>query len=806
MLSRSTTAVLLPGRSHGLTRRQRLVLALLGWIAVATFLSLLIWALNPGGQVQSSHAAIEFGQQRFRMLPDALQAGSDWQDVSFPDTWAARHMPSKGSARYEATFTIRQLDRISRSQTWAVRIDRLSFQHRLWINGHLIHTDLEGDEPTGRPMAYMAQFSPDLLHEGENRLDIEVRYGSLGGLSQPIIAPADDLNWGFVLQSFFSQQLPLMINIVAAAFATFLIVIWMRRRSEVAMGALGLLCVVVSVRNCTYYIVHGPTLGATMSAWLYFTAQTTSTVLLGWFAMAIADKRLPWFAKLLWIVQFTYPIVAGLAAYQGYLAEVRAVLYPGLLLLMLPTLGLLLRLHKRFSRWSAVGMVLGIAVSLVAGVHDYLRLVGSISVIHSYWLPLASPITLASYGIVLMHRFVEATNEAEELNVQLEAKVDERTQALSAANAAKGHFLAAASHDLRQPVAAVGLLSGLLRDRLHATPMHDMTLRLCDAVRSMEGLLNGLLDLSRLEAGAIKPHVQAVDLDAMLARIQSHEQEAAKQKGLRLRVHTSGAIAWSDPILLEQMVRNLVGNALRYTRQGGVLVAVRRRHQDLVIQVWDTGAGIAEQDQQRIFEDFVQLDNAERNQAKGLGLGLAIVQRAARLMDIDITLRSRVGKGSCFSILVPAAQGKALTTTQAQASSPSDQKPLQDRHIVVLDDDDTLRHALRERLREWGAYVSCVDSIDALDELLQRVSSIDMLVADHRLGDGDGLQAIELARQRHPNLPAVVITGDTGAEPLKRLQQSGVPVLHKPFPAEALLATMTAQWQPGLTSPKCSSA
>lgn len=789
MLSRSTSLPL-PLGSGKHSRLQRHALAVLGWIAAATVLTLLIWALFSGSSGQTSHPAVQWGEQRFRMLPSATDPGSDWQAVTLPDTWAARQIPSKGMARYESHFRLQADQHRALQEVWAVRIDRLSFQHRIWLNGHLIHSDLPGEEPTGRPMSYMARFSPDLLQAGDNRLDIEVRYGSLGGLSQPILGPADDLVMGYTVQALLSQQLPLMINVVAAAFASFLIVIWLRRRSEVAMGALGLLCVVVSVRNCTYYIVHGPTLPATLSAWFYFTAQTTATVLLCWFAMAIADKRHALLTRLLWAVQIGYPLAAGLAAQQGYLAEVRAVLYPGLLLLMLPSLALLLQLHKRFSRWSAIGMVLGIAVSLVAGFHDYLRLVGSISVVHSYWLPLASPITLASYGLVLMHRFVEATNQAEELNVKLEARVTERTQELSAANAAKGHFLAAASHDLRQPVAAVGLLSGLLRDRLQGSPMQDMTLRLCDSVQAMEGLLNGLLDLSRLEAGAVKPHLQPVDLRAMLERIQSHEQAAAQSKGLTLQVHAGPAFAHSDPVLLEQMVRNLVGNALRYTQQGGVLVGVRRRASHWLIQVWDTGSGIAPQDQQRIFQDFVQLDNPERNRAKGLGLGLAIVQRAAKLLHVDIGLTSRLGRGSCFSIQVPAAAPAVAPAAVSSGTAPTSTRPLEDRHIIVLDDDDTLRHALRERLREWGAFVSVAASLEDLDELLQRVMSVDLLLTDHRLRDGDGLQAISLARQHHARLPAVVITGDTGAEPLRQLQHSHVPVLHKPFQSEELLQAL----------------
>jgi signal transduction histidine kinase len=801
-----------PGLIHspnGQERQRRLLprylLALSAWIGAALALVLVVWAVAPWFISQGGGQSVQFTAHRFRMLPSTTQAGSNWQDVSLPDTWSARGLPGKGVARYESSFVLKQPAGAQRQQqTWAVRIDRLSFQHRIWVNGQLVHADLADIDATGRPLAYLMQFPGSLLHDGVNLLAVEAHYGSMGGLSTPMVGLTQELESGFTAQSFLTQDLPLAINVVSGAFALFLIMIWWRRRGELGMGMLGMLCVVVSVRNCSYYIVHGPTLAPDLSAWLYFTAQTMATVLLGGFAMAIAEQRWAWFSRLLWVVLLSFPVIAGIAAQQGLLAEARSVLYPFLLVLMLPTLALLLQLHRRFSRLSAMGMILGIAVSLVAGVHDYLRLQGLVSVMHTYWLPLASPITLGSYGIVLMHRFVEMTKTSELLNVVLEARVAERTQALSAANAAKGHFLAAASHDLRQPVAAVGLLSGLLRDRLRDTPLHTMTLKLMEAVRSMESLLNGLLDLSRLDAGAIKPHSQAVDLHAMLRGIQSHEQEAAQLKGLRLRMHPTRAVAWSDPVLLEQMLRNLVGNALRYTQQGGVLVGVRQRGTHLLIQVWDSGEGIAEADQERIFEDFVQLGNAERNQAKGLGLGLAIVQRAARLMSCDLQLRSRPGRGSCFSITVPMARGLGQAQPHAQrgagvqlegvdAATPLTARPLADRHIVLLDDDPILRHALHEQLRAWGAYVSDVASLEDLEELLQRVMSVDLLLTDHRLHDGSGLQAIELARALHPGLPAVVITGDTGPGPLKALHDSAVPVLHKPFQAEALLKLLLTQ-------------
>ncbi len=786
-------ASLLPGA----TARQRRIVAMTAWLLLATLLTLGVWSTQYWLIDQRSNSAISVTSQRFRQLPDAQGAGSDWQPVELPDTWSTRQLPSRGSGLYEITFNLAQNPATLGEGPWGVRIDRLSFQHRIWLNGHLIHTDLENQTNSGRPMSYVAQVSAHILNQGANRLDVEVHYGSLAGLSKPIIGRMSEISQGYTAQQFLAEGLPLTINVVAATFAAFLTLIWLKRRRELAIGMLGLLSLVVAVRNCSYYIVHGPTFPPMFSMWLYFTAQTLATVLLGAFAMAIARRWWPWLVRALWLTLMFFPVAAAVAASYGWMEQLRGILYPALLVLMLPTLSLLLRVPAQYGGYAGLGMVLGIAISLVAGIHDYLRLAGLVSVMHSFWLPLASPITLASYGIVLINRFVQAMGEIEQHNAMLEQKVEERTQDLVAANAAKGHFLAAASHDLRQPVAAVGLLSGLLRDRLKNTDMQDMTQRLSDAVRSMENLLSGLLDLSRLEAGAIKPHLQSVDLGDMLHRIASHEREAAKLKGLQLRVRATRAMAYSDPVLLEQMVRNLIGNAVRYTQKGGVLVGVRKREGHLHIEVWDTGAGIAPENRERIFQDFVQLSNPERNQAKGLGLGLAIVQRASTLLDHPIGLQSRVDRGSCFSVRVSPdihVSHQAVASQQITQQWPeASERPLEGRHIIVLDDDSGVRHALAQRLKAWGAYVSPLDCVEELEELLQRVMSVDMLVTDHQLADGDGFEAISLARALHPRLAAMIITGDTTSEHLQKVASAGLPVLHKPFQAEQLLRVILIQ-------------
>lgn len=787
------SAAMLPVRLPAVRRNRWMTL--LAWLGFATVLTLTVWSVNPWLVSQTSHPAIAFEQFRFRMVTDAKghPLSGPLVPVTLPDTWAARSQGTSGTGEYELVFRVQPHADLQADVPWAIRFDRLSFVHRLYLNGELIHTDFQSDRLTGRPMAYMAQIPAGMLKVGLNRLRVEAQYSSLGGLSKPLIGRVTDVNPGHKAQVFLTETLPLGINVIGATFASFLTLIWLKRRTEVAMGMLGMLCVVVCVRNCAYYVVHGPTFPPEFSAFLYFAAQTLATVLLGAFAMAIANKAWPWFKRVLWMVLLVYVGAGAIGASLGALAEVRSVLYPGLLALMLPTLLLLLRVPAQYGGLSALGMVLGIAVSLVAGIHDYLRLQGLVSVMHTFWLPLASPITLASYGIVVMNRFVQVMEDVEQHNVQLEAKVADRTRDLAAANAAKGHFLSAASHDLRQPVAAIGLLSGLLNEQLKDSAQRSITTRLMDAVQSMENLLGGLLDLSRLEAGAIKPSPQPIDLNDMLRRIASHAQEAAAQKGLSLRMRPTNAACWSDPILLEQMVRNLIGNAIRYTAQGGVLVGVRHRGDQLSIEVWDTGPGIAAADRERIFDDFVQLGNVARNQSKGLGLGLSIVRRASQLLGHPVSLHSRPGHGSCFAILVPrhgpagiAVPGAMRAITEAAMGD----NWLEGLHVVVLEDDDAVRGALSMRLKAWGARVSAVSSLEDLDELLDRVMQVNALITDHQLPDGDGLQAMAMARQKHPDVPVLLVTGNTNQQHLQALVDSGAPVVHKPFTAQDLASRL----------------
>jgi CheY-like chemotaxis protein len=314
--------------------------------------------------------------------------------------------------------------------------------------------------------------------------------------------------------------------------------------------------------------------------------------------------------------------------------------------------------------------------------------------------------------------------------------------------------------------------------------------RIDDAVASLEALLKGLLDLSRLESGTVKPRLEHVALQPLFDAVAAHERALAQDQGLQLRWRPTRLAVQTDPVLLEQILRNLVSNGLRHSNHGGVLVAARARGDRVLLQVWDTGYGIAPEQQAEVFEEFVQLDNPARERARGLGLGLAIVKRCAHALGCKLLLRSRPGRGSCFSLELPAA--RALP---AAAPAPSaDQAPLAGWQFVVVEDDPAVREALQMRLAQWGAEVAVFDGVAGLRQALAagELSGADLVVTDNRLAGGGAEEVVRMARLHLGGVRALVVTGDTSPDVIATLAASGLPVLHKPFRTEQLLAAIRA--------------
>jgi signal transduction histidine kinase len=372
----------------------------------------------------------------------------------------------------------------------------------------------------------------------------------------------------------------------------------------------------------------------------------------------------------------------------------------------------------------------------------------------------------------------------------LEGKVQERTRQLELANLAKSRFLAAASHDLRQPLHALGLFIAQLRPGISGNERDRVVSQMDAAVAAMSEMFNALLDISRLDAGALAPNPAEFPVEHLLRRIKTTFAGGAREKGLRLRIVPSGAWVRSDFILLERILLNLVSNAVRYTAKGGIVVGCRRRGEFLRIEVWDSGIGIPEDQRRNIFVEFHQLAAAEN--PGGLGLGLAIVERLCTLLDHRVEVVSALGRGSRFSILVPLVAARAGLPRPSAAPSPI-VDPARGKLVLVVDDDALVLDAMRGLLQSWGSRVITAASASAaLGALANQGEPPHLIISDYRLSEGKtGIEAIEELRSVFgAAIPACLISGDTGPEPLRHASGQGYQLLHKPVPPITLRAVV----------------
>ena len=359
-----------------------------------------------------------------------------------------------------------------------------------------------------------------------------------------------------------------------------------------------------------------------------------------------------------------------------------------------------------------------------------------------------------------------------EMSVTEEARraAEDARRAAEAANRAKTQFFAAASHDLRQPLHAMGLFAEALRQKSRDPEVASLVNSINESVDALEGLFGELLDITRIDTGGVDVNPAPVRMRDLFARLRLHFEPTAFEKGLMLSFHGEQHVAHTDPVLLERVLRNLVSNAIRYSDDGGVLVSCRSRQGKLLVQVWDSGIGISEANLPRIFDEFFQAQSnrpLEAHHRKGLGLGLAIVKRLAALMEAPISVRSRVGHGTVFSLEVPVGKAPRPTETgQRGASKAALGLTLQGRQILVVEDEMAVREGLVVLLKAWGASVLSFDTVEAVEQwLLQPADQVpDLLLVDYRLPQGrTGIDALRLVRARWPGrrLPAIVITGSS---------------------------------------------
>jgi signal transduction histidine kinase len=370
-------------------------------------------------------------------------------------------------------------------------------------------------------------------------------------------------------------------------------------------------------------------------------------------------------------------------------------------------------------------------------------------------------------------------------NMDLIDALKQQKEQADYANLSKSRFLAAASHDLRQPMHALGLLFESLRPRVQDDASQHLVHSITATIHTLEDLFNALLDISKLDAGVIPRDVRAMPLQHTLARIEAEFRPVAESKGLRfaLRMPAEGTTVHSDAALLDRMVRNLVSNAIQHTRQGTVLVACRLRPGTVRIEVRDSGPGIPQHLHQEIFQEFYQIRNPERDRSNGVGLGLAIVERVGRMLGHPVLLRSAPGCGSTFTIVLPRSTDPAPATAAPTAPAAEGMPSLQGRRIAAIDDDPIVLEGMRQLFDHWGCtLVAAASTQELLDHLAKDSTVPDLVISDYRLRDGEtGAQAIaKVTAFCGRPLPGVLVTGDTAPERLREAAQSGYAVLHKP--------------------------
>ena len=385
----------------------------------------------------------------------------------------------------------------------------------------------------------------------------------------------------------------------------------------------------------------------------------------------------------------------------------------------------------------------------------------------------------------------EASERARKVAEHLREVAYEARETADRANQTKGRFLATASHDLRQPLQSLALLNGALRRMLNTSEATEVLSQQEQAVDAMSRLLNTLLDISKLESGAVRPERAHFKVGMLLDRLQREFAGLAASKGLDLQVQATDDSVYSDPSLVEQILKNLVSNAIKYTRQGRIQLCSRIENATAHIDVQDTGIGIPPDQIAYIYDEFYQVGVPANSSRDGYGLGLSIVQRLVRLLDLRLEVTSEVGAGSVFSLILPA--GSSLEATEREGASPPAQRPRPEgeHRILLVEDDAGVRDATRLLLRVEGYRVTAVSSLtEAVSSTLDRIP--DLLVSDYHLKNGElGTYVISALRERWgESLKAVLITGDTSAAIKELSDDPLLRIASKPVNAEQLLSLL----------------
>ena len=414
-------------------------------------------------------------------------------------------------------------------------------------------------------------------------------------------------------------------------------------------------------------------------------------------------------------------------------------------------------------------------------------------------LPFAYPYTptVRAHFVLSMVFYVLIAAAFNHARSRFEMELHLRKNEAEAASQAKSRFLAAASHDLRQPAHALGLFVARLKQLPNDAQTRELVNGVDASVQALQDMLNAFFDYSRLDSQLTHASLRNFELNTVFDKLRTSFSESAAQKGLRLRIRPCSDWVQSDPILLQRVLLNLVGNAVQHTPCGTVLLTCRPSHQHgfLRLQVRDSGIGIAEEHQKKVFEEFYQVENPERDRNKGLGLGLSIVERSCKLLNHDLHLRSALGCGSTFTVLVPVGQADESSFVKVS----QDVTRLQDIHgmrVMLIEDDELGRAALKGLLQSWGCVVTEASSANSALEQMDHRLRPDFILTDYRLlGAQSGVDAVRSLREAAAcNVPACVISGDTAEDVKELINTAGLLLLQKPVKPAKLRSVLRHAW------------
>lgn len=764
---------------------------------------------NYGLQVLVLLLAVTFAgpcaaQTQLREVRDALRSGSHGiaEAISLPDYVEHRDADPEILV---ATYRMRA-DLGPAPGLTAVYLPGVFASARIAVNGHVVADRINARQMSRRGGAdrlLLATVPGEMLHPGFNEVEVTLASRQAIGLSTVWLGDEN------ALREMHARKLLWQVNGPAAAAGVVLVlslcvlVLWVRRPGHTLYGYFGIGGMVWALHTI-WRLLPEPVLGPPHLAIWRNLGYGFFIVPLVIFCLRLAQWRLPRFEQGMWLTLAISPVVLYVAQHAGVLGSASAylrLLWIGAVAVGVYAVGLyaLMRRDTQGVLLLATGFL-----ALAFGVHDWLVDQNSADNNPIFLTSFSGLLFFPLVAWILIDGFVQAARDLERLNAELEQRVADKSaqlrhalddmraakDAAEAANRAKSTFLAAASHDLRQPTHALGLYVAALRAEKNPAQQADLAGRMSESIAALNTMFNALLDVSRMDAGAVHVDVRPFAIAPLLHRLAHECSRQAEDRGLRLSVRVGAnrqrLNALSDPVLVERILRNLLGNAVKHTHEGGVLLACRWRQGEgsgrWQVEVWDTGPGIPAAARERIFEEFFQLGDVQGDRTGGMGLGLSVVRRMAQLLGHRVRLDSVEGRGSRFVLELPATAEPAAAAAEMRSND-----SLAGLGVGIVEDDPGVRNATRVLLEGWGCMVTAGASTD---ELLTQAGAVpderlQALIVDYELRDGrNGIEAIEAVRLACGKaLPALIISGASAPDRLLELQASGHEWMIKPVPA-----------------------